>query len=60
MVVCTDLSDKNGMGKVIRSGNLGGVMVITMARNAKDVGSIPALGSIFPIFITAHDISEIA
>ena len=33
-------------------GSLGGVMVSTLAWNAGNVGSIPA---IFPIFITLHD-----
>ena len=27
-------------------------MVNTLAQNARDVGAIPALGTIFPIFIT--------
>ena len=41
-----------GMGSMMISGNLGGVMVSTLARNARHVDSIPALGTIFPIFIT--------
>ena len=32
--------------------SLGGVMVGTLAGNARDVVSIPALGTIAPIFIT--------
>ena len=41
------------MDRVVTSGNLNGVMVITLAQDARDVGSISALGAIFPIFITA-------
>ena len=57
VVVCTDFSGKEphgqaGVGMVLTSGSLGGVIVSTLARNARDVGSIPALGTIFPIFIT--------
>ena len=37
---------------VVTSGSLGGVMVSTLAWNASDVDPIPALGAIFPIFIT--------
>ena len=40
------------MGTVVTSGSLGGVMVRMLAQNARDVGSIPTLGAIFPIFIT--------
>ena len=40
---------------MVASGNLGSVMVSTQVRNARDVGSIPALGAIFPIFITPHN-----
>ena len=40
------------MRRVLTAGNLGGVMVSTLAQNARDVGSIPALGAIFPSFIT--------
>ena len=36
------------VGIALTSGNIGS----TLARNARDVGSIPALGTIFPIFIT--------
>ena len=39
------------MGIVVTSGSLHGVMVSTLAQNARDVGSVPALGTIFPIFI---------
>ena len=41
-----------GMGRVVTSGSLGGVMFRTLAQNARDVGLIPTLGAIFPIFIT--------
>ena len=49
----TDLLGKEphgqvGMGSMVRSGSLGGVNVATLAQNARDVGSIPALGTIFP------------
>ena len=37
-----------GVGVVVTSGSIHGVM----AQNARDVGSIPTLGIIFPIFIT--------
>ena len=40
------------MGLVLTSGSLRGVMVRTMGWGTRDVGSIPALGTIFPIFIT--------
>ena len=40
------------MDRVVTSGNLGGKMVSTLAQNARDRGSIPALGTIIPIFIT--------
>ena len=34
------------MGRMVASCSLGGVMVSTLARNARDVASIPALGNI--------------
>ena len=37
---------------MVTSGSLGTVLVSTLAWNARDVGLIPALGAIFPIFIT--------
>ena len=43
-------------GILLTSGSLGVVMVSTLARNARDVGSIPALGTIFTIFITPESI----
>ena len=56
VIVCTDLSSKEphrqvSMGRVITSGSPGGIMVSTLAWYASDVGLIPALGAIFPIFI---------
>ena len=36
---------------LVTSGSLGGVLVGTLAHNARDVGSTPALCTIFPIFI---------
>ena len=55
MVVRTDLSGKEshrqgGVGKVVTLGNLGGIMVTTLAWNARGVGSIPAPSEILPIF----------
>ena len=41
-----------GVGIVVKSGSLGGIMDSTLSRNARDVGIIPTLGTIFPIFIT--------
>ena len=40
------------MGIYILSGGLCGEMVRTLAPNARDVGSIPAQGTTFPIFIS--------
>ena len=40
-----------GVGIVAISGSL---VVTTLARNTSYVSSIPALGAIFPIFITTH------
>ena len=56
-VVCTDLSGKEphrqaGMGTVLTSGSLGGVMISTLAWSGRDVGSINALDTLFPMFIT--------
>ena len=41
-----------GVGRVVTSKSLGGVMVCTLAQNVTDVGSIPALDILFPILIT--------
>ena len=40
------------MCSLVTSVNLGGVMVSTLARNARDEGSIVAIGALFPISIT--------
>ena len=42
-----------GVGILVISRSLGGEMVITL--HARDVGSIPILGTIFPIFITNNN-----
>ena len=52
-VVCTDLSGKEphrqvGMGIVVISGSLHGVMFGTLAQNAEDMGLVPTLGTVFP------------
>ena len=57
VVVCTDLSGKEphrqvGMDSMVTWEGLGGEIISTLAQNARDVGSIPTLGIIFPIFIT--------
>ena len=39
------------VGRVVATGNLDGVMVSTLAQNARNMGSIPVLDAIFPIFI---------
>ena len=57
VVVSTDLSDKElqrhvDMGSMVISKSLEGVVSGTLVQNARDVGSIPALGTIFPIFVT--------
>ena len=36
------------VGRVVTLGTLGGEIISTLARNARDVGSIPILGAIFP------------
>ena len=51
VVGCINLSGKKlhrevGVGAVVASGSLGGVMVSTLAWNARDVGSIRPLGTI--------------
>ena len=57
VAVCTDLSGKEphrqvGVGRVVTPGSLGSIIVCTLAKDAGNVGLIPALGAIFPIFIT--------
>ena len=58
VVGCTDLSGKEPHRQtdrcgdwVLTSGSLGGVMLRTLVQNARDVGSIPAPGALFAIFI---------
>ena len=56
VAVCTDLWGKEmhrqvGVGTMVTSGSLRGVMVAHWPRNARDVGSIPTLCTMFPIFI---------
>ena len=61
MLLCNDLSGNElhrqaGMGSMVTSQSTVGVMVCRKAGNAGDVDSSPALGTIFPIFITSqHD-----
>ena len=40
------------LGSMVTSGSLGGEMVSTWGQNTRYMGSIPALGKLFPIFIT--------
>ena len=56
-VVCTDLSGKEphrqvDMGRVVTSGRIDGVMLSTLAWNAMEAVSIPAVGTLVIIFIT--------
>ena len=53
-VLCTDLSGKEShrRGRMVTSESLGGALISTVAQNARDVGSIPTLYTIFPIFFT--------
>ena len=39
------------LAKLMKSGNLGGVTIDTLAQNISGVGSNPALGAICPILI---------
>ena len=41
-----------GMDKVVTSASLVGELISTLAWNARDVGSTPTLGTIYPILIT--------
>ena len=50
VVVYTDLA--GCMRIAATSGSLTGVIISTQAQNTRDVGSTPAVGAIFPIFIT--------
>ena len=56
VVVCSDFSGKEpcgqvGIDRVMTPGSLGGIMVRTLARNARVVGSISTLGATSSIFI---------
>ena len=56
MVVCTDDSCKKphrqvDAGREVTSGCLAGVMLSLLVWDARDVGLIPYLGAICPIFI---------
>ena len=60
VVVCTDRSGKDphrqaGVDRVVISGSLGVVMVSALTWNARNMGSSPPLGTIFPIFHHTHD-----
>ena len=60
VAVCTDLSGKEqhrqvDVGTVVTSESLGGVMVITLAQNAREVASISTLGAIFSHFHLTYD-----
>ena len=44
------------MDRMVTSGSLRGVVVSTLTQNARDVGSIPVLGIIFPIFVTLMEL----
>ena len=53
-VVCTDVPSKEplrqvGVGRIGTPGSLGGVMLSTLARNVRYVGSIAPLGTLLPI-----------
>ena len=55
VVVCTDLIDLEQLRQVgvymaMTSRSLSGKMIRTLAWNLRDVGSIPVLGTLFPIF----------
>ena len=39
------------VGELVIRGGLGGVMVSTLAQNARDVGAIPSIDTILSIFI---------
>ena len=48
------------MCRMVTSESLGGVRFRTLAWNARDVGSIPALGAIFPIFMTPTTVDKVS
>ena len=56
-MVCNDLSSKEphikvGVDRVMISRSLGGELVSILSHNARYVGSVSALGAIFPMFPT--------
>ena len=51
VVVCTEPLRQVGVGRMMTSGSLDGVIVSTLACNARDVGSIHSLDTIFTMFI---------
>ena len=51
LYICSNLYKQVGVGIVVTSRNPHGVMVSPLAWNARDVGSIPVVGTIFPIFL---------
>ena len=51
--ICTFILVVVYLERVLTLGNLGDLMLSTLAQNAINVGSIPALGTIFLIFITS-------
>ena len=60
VLVCTDLSGKEphmhvGVGSVVKSGNLDGVLVSTLAQNAGDACSGATLSATFPHFHHTND-----
>ena len=48
------ISQAGGLGSVTTSWTLGDVIVNTLARKARYMGSIPVVGAIFPILLTNH------
>ena len=52
--------DRWGIGMVVVSGSLGGVIVLTLAQHAIAVGLIPNQGTIFPILVTPDNPSVMA
>ena len=56
-VVCTDISGKKAyIGRMVISASLHVIVVSTLIWSSRDLGLIPALGAIFPIFVTLYGI----
>ena len=54
VLACTNLSVNGrqvGMGNMVTSGSVDGVMVSILPLNSSDMGSVHAVGAIFHIFI---------